>query len=94
MGSTGPKGSTGYGNAGGKGSTWEERVERCERKYAGGGTWSGHAQQDFGRGSAGQNRKYRELKEVQEKKKVWECGTRHKQSNNGWRGNRKESKSS
>ena len=25
-----------------------------ERKYAGGETWSGHAQRDFGRGSAGQ----------------------------------------
>ena len=41
-----------------EGRTWEERVEGCERKYAGGGTWSGHAQQDFGRGSAGQNGKY------------------------------------
>ena len=38
-------------------------------KYTGGGTWSGHAQQDFGRGSAGQNGKYGELKEVWEKRK-------------------------
>ena len=30
-------------------------------KYAGGGTWSGHAQQDFGRKSAGQNAKYGEF---------------------------------
>ena len=33
MGSTVTKESTGEGNAGGKGSTWAERVEGCERKY-------------------------------------------------------------
>ena len=33
-------------------------------KYAGGETWSGHAQQDFGRGSEGKNGQYGELKEV------------------------------
>ena len=49
--------STGKRNAGGKGITWEERVEECGEVR-----WSGHAQQDFGRGSAGQNVKYRELK--------------------------------
>ena len=31
----------------------------CERKYDGGEIWSGHAQVDFGRGSVGQNGKYR-----------------------------------
>ena len=55
-------------------------------KYAGGGTWSGHAQQDFGRGSEGQNGKYGEMKEVWEEKEVRECGTRHKQSNMQWLG--------
>ena len=77
-----------------------------ERKYMGGegrevwgstlekGPVGGHAQQDFWTGSAEQNPKYGELKEVREEKEVRECGTRHKQSNNNWRGNRKESKSS
>ena len=51
-------------------------------KYAERGTWRGHAQQDFGMGSAGQNGKYGKLKEVQEEKEVGECGTRHKQNNN------------
>ena len=41
-------GSTGKGNAGGKGSTWGERVEGCKEVR-----WNGHAQQDFGRGSMG-----------------------------------------
>ena len=53
-------------------------------KHAGGGTWSWHAEQDFGKGSAGQNGKYGgELKEVREEKKVRKCGTRHKQNNSG-----------
>ena len=38
----------------------------CERKYAGGATWSGHAQQDFGRGEE----QDMELKKVQEEKEV------------------------
>ena len=42
--------------------------------------------------SVRQNGKYGELKEVREKKEVRECGTGHKQSNNGWRGNGKEGK--
>ena len=37
------------------------RVKEKGRKYAGGGTWSGHAQQDFGRGSAEQTWEVREL---------------------------------
>ena len=31
----------------------EGNSKGCERKNAGGGIWSGHAQQDFGRKSAG-----------------------------------------
>ena len=40
------------------------------RKYAGGGTWSGHAhaQQDFRRGNAGQNEKY-EIRKCRRKRK-------------------------
>ena len=34
MESMGTKGSTGKGNALGKGNTQEKRVEECERKYA------------------------------------------------------------
>ena len=64
--------------------------EGYERKYAGGGTWSGHAQQDFERGNAGQNGKHEELKKVRDEK---ECGMRHKNNNNGWR-EKKKSKSS
>ena len=41
------------------------------RKYAGGETQGEHVQQDFGRENARQNRKYEEMKEVQEKKEVW-----------------------
>ena len=41
-------GSTVEGNAGGKGSPWKERIEECKRKYAGGGTWSGHTQKREG----------------------------------------------
>ena len=68
-------------------------LEGCG-KYAGGGIWSGHAQQDFGIGNAGQNGKYGKFKEVREEKEVRESETRHKQNNNRRRGNRKESKSS
>ena len=47
------KGSAGEENPGGKEiHGGGGRVEGCKRKYAGGGTWSGHAQQNFGRGSA------------------------------------------
>ena len=63
------------------------------RKYAGGETWSGHAQQDFGGGKCGTKRTVRG-NERSAGVLVWECGTRHKQNNNRWRGNRKESKSS
>ena len=45
------KKSTGKGNAGGKESTWEERVERC-------GEVRWRRDMDFGRGSAGENEKY------------------------------------
>ena len=41
----------------------EGRVNEKGRKYVGGGTWSGHAQWDFGGGggNAGQNGKYGEF---------------------------------
>ena len=52
LGSTGKKGSTVEKNAGGKESR-EESVEGCGRKYAGGDLEQ--VQEDFGRGSAGQN---------------------------------------
>ena len=35
------------------GEVRERKVVECERKYAGRGTWSEHAQQDFGKGSTG-----------------------------------------
>ena len=60
----------------------EGGVKGKGRKYAGGGTWSGQAQQDFGRGSAGQIGKYREKKEMQEEKEVRECGTRRNLNKN------------
>ena len=40
------------------------------------GPGAGIAQQDFGRGSAGQNGKIGEIKEMQEEKEVRKCGTR------------------
>ena len=45
------------------------------------GSGAGISQQDFERGSAGENGKYGELKKVPEEKEVRECGTRHKLSN-------------
>ena len=33
--------------------------------------WSGHAQLDFKRENVGQNGEYRELKEMQKKKEMW-----------------------
>ena len=45
------------------------RVKAKGRKYAGGGAWSGHVQQDFGRKTAGQTWEVRE-KEMQEGKEV------------------------
>ena len=54
---------------------------------------AGMLKQNFGRRSAGQKGKYAEMKEVLEEKKARKCGTTHKQNNNRWRGNRKESKS-
>ena len=97
MRSTGSTGSTGKGNTERKGSEGKEGEGRGMLglgKYARGGTWGGHTQQNFGRGSAGQNGKHGKLKEVREEKKVRECGTRYKQNNNRWRRNKKESKSS
>ena len=88
------KGSTGKGNAEGKSIVHGRKGKRDAGKFAGGGTWSEHVQQDFGRRSAGQHGKYGELKEVREEKEIRECGTKHKQNNNRWRGKRKESKSS
>ena len=41
-----------------------------ERKYAGRGTPRGHAQEDFGKGSAGHTWVVRERREVWERRKV------------------------
>ena len=63
-------------------------------KHTGGVISSGHAKEDFGRGSAGQNIwKVREI-EVQEEKTVRECEARHNQKNNRWLVDRKETNSS
>ena len=70
----------------GKGKGKEVRWRRDLDRGCSTGFWDGE--------SAGQNGKYRKLKEVREEKEVRECGMRHKQNNNRWRGNRKESKSS
>ena len=43
------------------------RVKEKERKYAAGGTSSRHAQENFGRGSAGQTWKVRGRREVLDK---------------------------
>ena len=59
-----------YGNEGKIG------IRKCgkKRKYAGGGTSAGHAQEDFGRGSARQTWEVRERREVWDKKMHEEKG--------------------
>ena len=52
----------------------EGGVKGKGRKYAGGGTWSGQTQQDFERGSAGQNGKYGIRKCRRERKYMGEKG--------------------
>ena len=64
-----------------------KKGQRGVRKYARGGPLAGMLNKILG----GELRdktigKYGELKEVLEEKEVRECGTRHKQKNNRWRG--------
>ena len=94
MGSMGTKGSTRKGNVGWKGSTWEERVEGCEEIR-----WRRDLERACSKGfwerKCEIKREVRgNLKEAREKKEVRKYGTRHKQDNNRWQRNRKESKRS
>ena len=95
MGSMGTKGTTGKGSAGGKARKYMEGNDR--------GMWGSRLEEGPGAGMLNRilegevqdkTRSTGKLKKVREEKEVWECGTRHKQSNNGWRGNRKESNNS
>ena len=69
----------GEGSTGEKGSSRKKRVEGCGKNYT--RRDLEQAQENFGRGSAGQNiwKVYRELKKVQEEQKIRVNGARHKQ---------------